>query len=332
MTDIPPEGSAIVAEKLTKQYGKVTALDRIDLSIRVGEIFGLLGPNGAGKTTAIKLFTGLSDITSGRAFVAGFDVARDPLRVKERIGWVAAEVILDDDFTAMENLWMQAKLQSLSDWRGRALDLLKYFELDARKDDRVSQFSTGMRKKLEIALALLHQPTVVFMDEPTVGLDAGTRRMLWDLIRGVNREFGVTVLLTTHYMEEAETLCGRIAILDQGRVVAEGTPDELRSRVQVDLIEIETSPPLDPATVGRLPGVQSVTAQGKGWEIRVVNAEESLPVLLQNLPVESIRRITVQKPSLETVFLELTGRRLGGEGEPKVDFRRFYMQMRRQRG
>ena len=208
--------NAIVTENLTKVYGKLTAVDHVTLNVASGTVFGLLGPNGAGKTTMIKLLTGLTDMTEGDAYVAGFNVRRDPMHVKQRIGWVASEVILDDDFSAWENLWLQSKLQSLPEWKDRAADLLDYFGLKDRRKERVKTFSTGMRKKLEIALALLHQPEVVFMDEPTIGLDANTRRMLWDLITGVNKEFGITVLLTTHYIEEADALCGQISIIDHG--------------------------------------------------------------------------------------------------------------------
>ena len=169
--------NAIVTENLTKVYGKLTAVDHVTVNVASGTVFGLLGPNGAGKTTMIKLLTGLTDMTEGDATVAGFNVRRDPMHVKQRIGWVASEVILDDDFSAWENLWLQSKLQSLPDWKDRAGDLLEYFGLKDRRKDRVKTFSTGMRKKLEIALALLHQPKVVFMDEPTIGLDANTRRM-----------------------------------------------------------------------------------------------------------------------------------------------------------
>ncbi len=232
---------AIEADGLTKVYGSLTAVDHVHLEVPSGTIFGLLGPNGAGKTTIIKLLTGLSDLSAGNARVAGYDVRTHPMQVKQRIGWVAAEVILDDDFTAWENLWLQAKLQRLVGWKGRAEELLQYFSLSDRKKDKVSTYSTGMRKKLEISLALLHQPSVIFMDEPTIGLDPSTRRMLWELITGVNKEFGVTVLLTSHYMEEADQLCGSISIIDHGRFVASGTPAELKSRVTADLVELETS-------------------------------------------------------------------------------------------
>jgi ABC-2 type transport system ATP-binding protein len=325
---------AIEVRSLTKRYGSnahsVLALDRVDLSIPAGTVFGLLGPNGAGKTTLIKVLTGISDITSGGARVAGFDVRTESLNVRARIGWVAAEVILDDDFTARENLWLQAKLQALKDWEPRADLLLKYFSLTERADDKVSKFSTGMRKKLEIALALLHQPSVIFMDEPTIGLDVSTRRMLWDIVGGIHKEFGVTVLLTTHYIEEADALCDRIAIIDQGRIIAQGSPSELKSRVKADVILLETAGPLDVPRIAAVPGVQEVRAQGGEWTIRVASAETSLPPLLEALRGETVRRIHVEKPSLETVFLDLTGHRIGQE-EPMRDVRRFYAQVRQAR-
>ena len=302
----------------------------MNLSIPAGTVFGLLGPNGAGKTTLIKVLTGISDITKGDATVAGFDVRTQSLKVRARIGWVAAEVILDDDFSARENLWLQAKLQDLKDWEPRADILLKYFSLYDRADDKVSKFSTGMRKKLEIALALLHQPEVIFMDEPTIGLDVSTRRMLWDIVGGVHKEFGVTVLLTTHYIEEADALCDQIAIIDQGRVIAQGTPAELRGNVKADMVVLETSEPIDTARIGAIPGVQEVRAQGNEWVVRVSSAEAVLPALLGAIRTETVRRISIEKPSLETVFLDLTGRRIGQE-EPMRDIRKFYQQMKQVR-
>jgi len=326
--------NAIVVEGLSKRYGSasrgVLALDDVSLTIPAGTVFGLLGPNGAGKTTLIKVLTGISDMTKGRATVAGYDVRTQSLKVRARIGWVAAEVILDDDFTARENLWLQAKLQDLTDWEPRADLLLRYFDLNARADDKVSGFSTGMRKKLEIALALLHQPSVIFMDEPTIGLDVNTRRMLWDIVTGVHKEFGVTVLLTTHYIEEAEALCDRVAIIDRGKVIAVGTPAELKARVRADVVRLETSEPLDVARVSALEGVQEVRPEGNDWLIRVGSAATFLPALLGSVRTETVRRITVEGPSLETVFLDLTGRRIGAE-EPMRDVRQFYAQMRRAR-
>ncbi|MCL4324970.1 MAG: ATP-binding cassette domain-containing protein [Candidatus Thermoplasmatota archaeon] len=321
---------AIEAQGLTKSYGSLVAVDHVDMEVPAGTVFGLLGPNGAGKTTIIKVLTGLSNITSGQAKVAGYDVVRQPLHVKQRVGWVAAEVILDDDFTAWENLWLQAKLQRLTDWKERADDLLTYFELTPRKDDRVSSFSTGMRKKLEIALALLHQPEVVFMDEPTIGLDPSTRRGLWDLISGVNREFGITVLLTSHYIEEADALCSKISIIDHGKFVASGTPEDLKSRVRADMVELQTDEELTEATLRGLPGVTEVRTQGKTWILRTPSSADLLPVLFTRLRPDKIRSLNVVRPSLEAVFIDLTGKRIEDEA-PLHDYRKFYASIRRAR-
>ncbi|HTP55143.1 MAG TPA: ATP-binding cassette domain-containing protein [Thermoplasmata archaeon] len=329
-----PEEDAIVIHDVSKRYGSgphsVLALNHVNLSIPKGTVFGLLGPNGAGKTTIIKLLTGISPITEGTAHVAGYDVHRESLKVRARIGWVAAEVILEDDFTGWENLRFQARLQDLTEWEDRATALLSYFELTDRKDDKVSTYSTGMRKKLEIALALLHEPMVVFMDEPTIGLDVATRRMLWDIVTGIHREFGVTVLLTTHYIEEADALCDRIAIIDQGKIIAEGSPSELKARVNADIVELTLSDGTDPKVLSTLAGVQEVRAQGTGWILRVEASETFLQHLLSRVPADHVRRISIEKPSLETVFLQLTGRRFG-QDEPAKDVKKFYAQIRRLR-
>ena len=324
-------GWAIEAHGLTKRYDKLLAVDHVDLAVPAGSIFGLLGPNGAGKTTIIKVLTGLSDITEGTAKVAGFDVHRDPMHVKQRVGWVAAEVILDDDLSGWENLWLQARLQGLTDWKSRAEQLLAYFELTDRRRDKVGAYSTGMRKKMEIALALLHQPEVIFMDEPTIGLDANVRRMLWDLITGVNKQFGVTVLLTSHYIEEADALCDHVAIIDHGRFVATGTPAELKARVKEDFIELETSEPLTAERLQQVAGVSSVRSQGSTWILRVASAEEVLPRLFHALKTDGIRRINVEKPSLETVFIDITGKKIDQAGSDVQDYRKFYLNVRRAR-
>jgi ABC-2 type transport system ATP-binding protein len=323
--------AAIVARGLTKSYGKLVAVDHVDMDVPTGSRFGLLGPNGAGKTTIIKLLTGLSDLTDGTASVAGFDVTRHPMDVKRRVGWVAAEVILDDDLSGWENLWLQAQLQRLSNWKGRAQELLEYFELADRKKDKVGSYSTGMRKKMEIALALLHQPEVIFMDEPTIGLDPNVRRMLWELITGVNKQFGVTVLLTSHYIEEADALCDRVAIIDHGRFVATGSPAELKSRVKADFVELETSESVTAEKLQAIPGVSSVRSQGDTWILRVASAEEVLPRLFHALKTDGIRRINVEKPSLESVFIDITGKRMDHAGGDVQDYRKFYLSVRRAR-
>ena len=321
---------AISIRDLSQFYGRFQALDHVTLDVRQGEIFGLLGPNGAGKTTLIKVLTGFVPPTRGSAAVAGLDVVRSERRVKARVGWVAAEVILDDDLTAMDNLWVQAKLQNLKNWEPRARGLLAYLGIADRAKWRVSKFSTGMRKKLEIALALLHEPSVIFMDEPTIGLDAATRRMFWDLVQSVHREYGVTVILTTHYIEEADVLCDRIAIIDMGKIIALGTPSELKSRLGVDLIEVETAVAIDPEPLRSIPGVSDVKAEGRRLTLKVAAADDVLPRVLEAIPAAQIHRINVERPNLETVFLDLTGRRLGGDETP-VDFRKFYGQILRAR-
>jgi len=323
--------SAIVTKGMTKAFGKLVAVDHVDMNVPSGIIFGLLGPNGAGKTTIIKLLTALSEMTAGKAWVAGYDVRLQPMHVKERVGWVAAEVILDDELSAWENLWLQAKLQRLSEWKDRADELLKYFQLSDRKKDKVSTYSTGMRKKLEIALALLHQPSVIFMDEPTIGLDPNTRRSLWQLITGVNKEFGITILLTSHYIEEADALCDQISIIDQGKFVASGAPSELKARVKADFVELETSENVDETKLHAIPGVSAVRSQGKAWILQVSSAEEVLPHIFAALKTEGIRRINVEKPSLETVFLDITGKRIDQSGSEVHDYRKFYAQVRRSR-
>ncbi|MBX8642214.1 MAG: ATP-binding cassette domain-containing protein, partial [Thermoplasmata archaeon] len=267
-TDAQDPNFEIRTRDLVKNYGHVRALDNVSIDIQSGTIFGLLGPNGAGKTTLIKVLTALIKPDGGEATVAGYDILRQSNEVKKRIGWVAAEVILDDDLTAMENLWLQAKLQNMKDWKETAKRLLDYFELSDRAESKVKEFSTGMRKKLEIALALLHSPSVIFMDEPTIGLDPGTRRMLWDLITGINRNYGITVLLTTHYIEEADALCDHLAIINRGKIAAVGTPSELKSRVKGELIEIETASHADASVFGALPGVRDIKSDGNRITVR----------------------------------------------------------------
>ena len=312
--------SAIVAEGLVKRYGDVTALDGVSFEVARGEVFGLLGPNGAGKTTTIKILTGLTKPTAGRAYVAGFDVVREAAEVKKRVGWVASEVIVDDELTAWENLEIQARLVGVGGWRERAAELLKYFGLLEAAGRPVGKFSTGMRKRLEVAMALLHGPEVLFMDEPTVGLDVGARVGLWEVVRQINRDFGVTVLLTTHYMEEAEELCRRVAIINRGRVVAVGSPDELKARYGVDVVELEVEGPVDAAA---LSAFGEVAIRDGVVVVKTHGAEEKLAEIVK--AVNGVKSVRVKKASLDTVFINLTGASIEGE---QVDVRKLYMRVR----
>ncbi|MEM3221202.1 MAG: ATP-binding cassette domain-containing protein [Saccharolobus sp.] len=316
---------AVIVENLTKNYSDIVALDHISFDVKHGEIFGLLGPNGAGKTTTIKILTGLTKPTSGKAIVAGFDVVKQTIEVKKRIGWVAAEIIVDDDLSAWENLELQAKLEGLKDWRDRALELLKYFGIYDVKDKKVGKFSTGMRKKLEVSIALLHSPEIIFMDEPTVGLDVNVRKALWDLIRQINKDFQTTVLLTTHYMEEADALCERIAIINRGKIVAIGSPNDLKEKYGVDVIEIEYEGNFDKK---RLENYGEVLISNGRVRIKTKNAENIVADVLKQLSEVKIKSVKINKTSLDTVFLTLTGTTIE-EGE--FDARKFYMTIRRAR-
>lgn len=311
---------AIVVEDLVKRYGKVEALRGISFEVNKGEIFGLLGPNGAGKTTTIKILTGLTKPTSGRAFVAGFDVVEKPAEVKKRIGWVASEVIVDDELTGWENLEIQAGLAKVKNWRERAAELLKYFGLLEAADRPVGKYSTGMRKRLEVAMALLNAPEILFMDEPTVGLDVGARLGLWEVIRQINKDFGVTVLLTTHYMEEAEELCDRVAILNNGKIVALDTPDGLKSKYGVDVIELEVEGQVD---LSALSALGEVAVKDGRVLIKTKNAEEKVAEAVK--AAGQVRSVRVKKVSLDTVFVNLTGATIEGE---QADIRRLYARVR----
>jgi len=317
---------AIICNKLTKAYGTQVAVDQVNLKIRYGSIFGLLGPNGAGKTTIIKMLTGLAKPSDGDAHVAEYNVAKEAIRVKENIGWISSEVILDESLNIMENLWIQSNLHNIGNrWKKKAISIMKYFELDEDKGKKVSQLSTGMRKKLEITMALLHEPKVLFMDEPTIGLDANTRRLLWSLIKKINKNYGVTILLTTHYIEEADVLCDDIAIINQGKIIAIGSPQKLKSIVGGDLIEIEFYSIFDIETIKTIEGVKTIRheetknlddplseKQLKAF-IKVNDAETVLPSLISTInksKPNNIKSIKIEKPNLESIFLELTGMRI----------------------
>jgi len=314
---------AILLENVTKKFGDFTAVDGLSFHVDEGEIFGLLGPNGAGKTTTIKMITGLLRPTSGRIEVLGMDVTKETMRVKERLGWVSSEVILDDDLTAMQNLWIQAKLYGVKNWKERAENLLRFFGLEGFKDSKVKGFSTGMRKKLEIAMALLHSPDIILMDEPTVGLDVVSRKAVWEVITRVNKELKVTVLLTTHYLEEADSLCNRIVIINRGKKVVEGTPEELKSKYAYDFIELESAVPL------KLDGWDVVYSDGNIYRIKVKDAASALPSLIMEVGPQNLRKVSVKRASLDSVFISLTGLSLEEAGG--IDERKLQMILRRAR-
>ena len=281
----------IITEKLTKIYGEVKAVEDLNLEVRSGEIFGFLGPNGAGKTTTIRILTTLTKPTSGHAWVNGFDVLREPDKVRNLFGVVQQHISLDRDLSVKENMELHARLHHLKppERRQRIAELLDYVELAEQANHLVEKLSGGMKRRLMIARALMHRPKLLFLDEPTVGLDAQTRRRLWELIRRMNLD-GTTVLLTTHYIEEAEALCGRVGIIHQGHLIALGSPLELRQRL--GLVTVETLSNNRDTNYHYFPDRMAATSYAQG------------------LPPE-VKTIIVRQSNLEDVFVELTGRKVG---------------------
>src|SRR5947207_459332 len=311
--------AAIATEQLVKRYGDIEAVRGIDLAVMPGEIFGFLGPNGAGKSTTISMLCTLLRPTSGRAEVAGFDVARDPDSVRTRIGLVFQDPALDEQLTARENLEFHAFLYDVP----RAIrvqrisEVLGMVELADRANSKVMTFSGGMKRRLEIARGILHSPEVLFLDEPTRGLDPQTRRHIWDYLRELRRQEGVTIFMTTHYMDEAE-FCDRIAIIDMGKIVALGTPDELKARVGGDVITIATADnTVSAGEISERYGVTPVVDNGT-LRLEVSDGAAFVPRLVRELS-QPVTTVTLRRPSLDDVFLKLTGRAIREEQAGALD-------------
>ena len=238
--------TAVHATGLVKTFGDFRAVDGIDLDVRQGEIFGVLGPNGAGKTTTLRMLATLLPIDAGEATVFGVDVARQPHRIRQLLGVTGQYASVDEDLTAAENLWLFGRLQGLrsADARATAKALLEQFSLQEAADKPIAQFSGGMRRRLDLAASLITRPPLIFLDEPTTGLDPRTRGQMWDTIRGLVAD-GCTVLLTTQYLDEADQLADRVSVIDRGRKVAEGTPDELKSSVGNSTLQLHLAPDTD---------------------------------------------------------------------------------------
>jgi ABC-2 type transport system ATP-binding protein len=301
--------TAIAVSGLGRDYGRVRAVDAVDLDVRQGEFFGFLGPNGAGKTTTIRMLTTLLQPSRGTASIDGLDVQRQALGVRRRIGVVFQETTLDLDLTAEENLRFCTRLYGLSrrESKARIDEALGLFGLLERRKQRVRSFSGGMRRALDLARGILHRPSIVFLDEPTLGLDPGQRRRIWGFLQRLGAEHGTTLFLTTHYLEEADP-CDRVAIVDRGRIVAAGEPAELKRALGRDRVEIRTERPDDyEARVRELTGVEPQRAQ-HGLSVFVEDAELVTPQLLP-LTREGGVELGVSHPTLEDVFLDVTYRR-----------------------
>jgi ABC-2 type transport system ATP-binding protein len=299
--------------------GAVEAVRGVDLEVQAGEIFGFLGPNGAGKTTTLRMLATLLKPTGGRATVAGVDLGRDPQEVRRRIGYVPQGGSTDPAETGRGELVIQGRLHGLSkaDAQARAAEVLRSLDLEAAADRSTSTYSGGMKRRLDVGLGIVHTPAVLFLDEPTTGLDPQARARMWDEIKKL-REDGTTVFLTTHYLEEADALCDRLAIIDQGRIVAEGTSDELKQAVVGDVVTIGVDGPREPvvALASGLPFVREIGEDDDGLiRMYVDRGETAVPQLLRILDSAGITTmsISLHKPSLDDVFLRQTGRSLRDE-------------------
>ena len=313
---------------LRKSYGKLEAVRGIDLEVKPGEIFGFLGPNGAGKTTTISILCTLVRKTSGDARVAGLDVDADPGAVRSRIGLVFQDPSLDAQLTARENLELHGQIYGVPGKlrKQRIEELLAFVGLTDRASSLVQTFSGGMKRRLEIARGLLHHPSVLFLDEPTLGLDPQTRKSIWDHLRGLREREGVTLFMTTHYMDEAE-FCDRIAIIDQGKIVALGSPNELKARVGGDVITVTSAD--SGATAAEIQQRFSLTplVDDGTLRIEVPDGATFLPRLVRELSVPPTT-VTLRRPSLDDVFLKLTGHAIREEGAGSSDQMRQFMRVR----
>jgi ABC-2 type transport system ATP-binding protein len=298
---------------LTKKFGRITAVDNLSVSINEGEIFGLLGPNGAGKTTIIKMLATLLEPTSGIAKVNGFDLMKQPHKVRESIGIVFQEPSSDELLTGYENMKLYAMMYGLpeNEIKRGIFEALELVELTERKDDLVRTYSGGMRRRLEIGRSLIHKPKVLFLDEPTLGLDPAGREKMWNYICRLVKELRMTVLLTTHYMEEADTLANRVGIIDQGKIVIIDAPKALKKTVGGDLVTIKASN-FNTEALKKLIYVKNVKQEDDQVTITVENVSKNLQELLK--VVGKIESVEVRNSTLNDVFLHFTGRRIQEEG------------------
>jgi len=322
----------IELKNLTKRFDSFIAVDSISFEVKEGEIFGFLGPNGAGKTTTISMLATLLTPTAGTAKINGFDVIKNKDGIRKSIGIVFQDPSLDEELTAYENLAFHAVMYDMSrETRDQRIsELLSLVDLEKRKNDLVKTFSGGMKRRLEIARGLMHHPKVLFLDEPTIGLDPQTRSHIWKYVKKLNKEEKITIILTTHYMDEAEKLADRIAIIDHGKIIAIDTSENLKDMLGGDVVSFKT-PDSEKISneFAKIKWISKLKTHNGAVDINVSKAEEKLPLLLKALNKTNahIKSISVHEPTLEDVFLHLTGKTIREEEATAKDAMRLSRRM-----
>ena len=328
-------------DSLTKEFGDFKAIDGISFKVEEGEIFGFLGPNGAGKSTTMMILTTLLKPTSGRALVGGYDVMSDAKKVREKIGYVQQEISVDEFLTGRENLYLHARINQIPRnlIKSRIDDVLELVELGEKKDQASLTYSGGMRKRLDIANGLLSRPAVLFLDEPTVGLDIQTRRKIWGYIKKIRKDFGMTIFISTHYMEEADNLCDRIGIIDHGKIQVIDTPKSMKSTIgneiiSFNLVDDKANQDTLIDQIGRIEFVKEVKNKDGLITVFSTKSNEVIPKIFQesaNLDMK-IRSLTLKQPTLDDVFISYTGHDLRDETENKKYSRRKEFNLNRRKG
>jgi ABC-2 type transport system ATP-binding protein len=327
----------IKAEGLTKVFNKhLTAVDHVNFSVKHGEIFGFLGPNGAGKTTTINMLITLLKPTGGTAHILDFDIAKQQNDVRNVIGVVPQEYTADEDLTGLENILLCADLYGIPRKiaKERATELLKLVELTDFKDKKVQTYSGGMRRRLELACGLINRPKILFLDEPTLGLDVQARTATWNYIRRLKKEFGMTLFMTTHYLEEADSLCDRVAIIDHGKIVVTGAPEELKHGLGGDIITLSVKDDPDVTELIRsVENVKEVKKENGSYRIKAEYGEVTAPFVIEALRRNGyvVTKLMLTEPTLNEVYLEYTGKSLRDTEESVETIRTQRMTMRRAR-
>jgi len=332
---------AIEVDSLTKEFGDFKAVDNISFKIEEGEIFGFLGPNGAGKSTTMMILTTLLKPTTGKVFVGGYDVTSDAKKVREKIGYVQQEISVDEFLTGRENLYLHARINQIPRnlIKSRIDDVLELVELGEKKDQATLTYSGGMRKRLDIANGLLSRPAVLFLDEPTVGLDIQTRRKIWGYIKKIRKDFGMTVFISTHYMEEADNLCDRIGIIDHGKIQVIDTPKSMKSAIgneiiSFNLVDGKASQDALIEQINKIEFVKEVQNKQDLITVFSTKSNEVIPKIFQesiNLDMR-ISSLTLKQPTLDDVFISYTGHDLRDETENKKYSRRKEFNLNRRKG